>query len=130
MSKKIIHDMPEDLLIELAMGAKGDDVVQKLNEASKFIYDLGIKHGDAKIPAQLVYHTYKLWKGWDNKKQSKGLFFKDFRTYFTQHRTTDGICYLLNPKPFDLSKDTYFLYRSEVRYEKAQRSKKKKVPPG
>ncbi len=122
--KKIVHELSIDDLIALAQGASEEVIMDKLTEASKFIYDLGIKHGDTKIPAALVYHTYKHWKGWDQKRQSKPLFFKDFKTYFEPHRTTDGMVFLLNPKPFDLSDDTYWLIRAELRNEKTKKTKK------
>lgn len=124
MSKRIVHELSTEDLIALASGAKPEDIADKLTEASKFIYDLNIKHGDEKISAQLIYHTYKHWKGWDQKRQSKNLFFRDFKKYFTPHRTAQGICYLLNPKPFDLSDDAYWLMRNELRNEKTKKSKK------
>ncbi len=85
---------------------------------------MNIKNGDTKISAALIYHTYKQWKGWRNKRQAKSQFFKDFKTYFEPQRTTDGIVYLLNPKPFDLSEETYWLMRSEIRNEKTKKNKK------
>ena len=124
MSNKIVHELSTDDLIALAKGASQEVIMEKLTEASKFIYDLGIKHGDEKIPASLIYHTYKHWKGWNNKRQSKGLFFKDFKKYFEPHRTTHGMVYLLNPKPFDLSDEAYWLIRSELRNEKTKKNKK------
>lgn len=124
MSKKIIHELSVDDLIALASGAKAEDIVEKISEAGKFIYEMNIKHGDEKIPASLIYHTYKCWKGWDQKKQSKPFFFRDFRKYFPPYKTTDSMCYLLNPKPFDLSEETKWLYRKENREAKAKNTKK------
>lgn len=122
--KKLIHELDVDALVALAAGAKPEDIVDKLSEASKFIYEMNIKHGDTKIPASLVYHTYKCWKGWDQKKQSKPMFFRDFKKYFEPHRTTHELCYLLNPKPFDLSENTYWIIRKEINEAKAQKAKK------
>jgi len=123
-SKRIIHELSDADLVALAGGAKPTEIAEKLTQAASFIYDLNIKHGDDKIPAQLIYHTYKLWKGWDQKKQSKPMFFRDFSKYFNQHRTTNGITYLLNAKPFDLSEETYWIVRKEMREAKAKKGKK------
>lgn len=124
MSKKLVHELSVEDLVALAAGAKPEDIVEKISEAAKFIYDLNIKHGDTKVPAQVIYHTYKHWKGWDQKRQAKPLFFRDFGKYFPKHRTGDGMCYLLNPKPFDLSSEAYWLIRAELRNEKAKKNKK------
>jgi hypothetical protein len=123
-TKKIIHELDLDSLIALAQGAKPEDIVEKLTEASKFIYELNIKHGDTKISSELIYHTYKHWNGWNQKRQSKVLFFKDFKTYFEPYRTTHGVVYHLNPKPFDLSDETYWLIKKELRDAKTKRQKK------
>lgn len=124
MSKKILHELSVDDLVALAQGADEEVIMDKICDAAKFIYDMDIKHGETKIPAALIYHTYKVWNGWNQKRQSKPFFFRDFSKYFSPHRTTDGMCYLLNPKPFDLSDETFWLIRAEMRNEKAKKSKK------
>lgn len=123
--KKIIHEMSVEELIKLAGKAKpADKEVGEATEAAKFIYALNLRHGDARIPVQLIYYTYKQWKGWDNKPQPKPYFFRDFSKYFEQARTKDGMTYLLDPKPFDLSKETYFIVRKEIRDSRAKKTKK------
>lgn len=124
MSKRIIHELSVEDLVALAAGAKPEDIIEKISEAAKFIYEVNIKHGDDKISAPLIYHTYKGWKGWDQKRQSKPFFFRDFNKYFTPHRTNSGMVYLLNPKPFDLSEETYWLIRKEQREVKSKKNKK------
>lgn len=123
-TKKIIHDIPLEELLKIATESTEEIIVDKLSEAAKFIYEVGIKQGNTKVPAQVVYYTYKMWKGWQNKKQPKPLFFKDFSKYFESKRTKDGVHYLLDPKPFDLSQDTYWIIRSDIRRERAKRKKK------
>lgn len=123
--KTIIHDLPADLLLQIVTQSKSAVVADKLTEAVKFIYDLGIRHGDTKIRAQMVFYTYKLYRG-PNKKQAKALFFKDFKKYFEPLRDKDGIYYLLNPKAFDLSEETRWQMRSDTRREKAKKANKKK----
>lgn len=123
-NKKVVHELSVEDLIKLAQGSKEPVVMEELTEASKFIYALNIRHGDDRIPAQLIYYTYKQWKGWDKRPQPKPFFFRDFTKYFEQIRTKEGISYLLDPKPFDLSKETYWLMRKDQREQKAKKSKK------
>jgi hypothetical protein len=125
--RKIIHELSDADLIALASGADPEEVVEKISEAAKFIFDCKIKHGSEPIPAALIYHTYQCWKGWDQKKQSKPMFFRDFSKYFPPGRGLNGRVYLLNPKPFDLSEETRWLYRKEQREARAQRNKKAKT---
>lgn len=123
-SKKIVHELSVEDLIKLAGGNKPSNEVKDVTEAAKFIYALNLRHGDVRIPAQLIYYTYKQWKGWDKRPQPKPFFFRDFTTYFEQVRTKEGMSYLLDPKPFDLSKDTYWLMRKDQREQKAKKGKK------
>jgi hypothetical protein len=123
-SKKIVHELSIEDLMALAAGAKSEEIVEKVSEAAKFIYDLNIKHGDDQVSSDLIYYTYKHWKGWDQKRQSKPIFFKDFKKYFEPHRVTTGLVYLLDPKPFDLSSENYWRLRKEIREAKAKKSKK------
>lgn len=123
-NKKIIHEISSDELENIVSGSNEPVSTEKLTEAAKFIYDLRIRNGDEKIPAQLIYYTYKKWKGWQNKKQPKVQFFSDFGQYFESYRNTDGTHYLLDPKSFDLSDDMYWEMRADLRRE---RSKKKKT---
>lgn len=124
MSKKIIHDLSVEDLINLAQKSQEPVVMDELTEASKFIYELSIRHGDSKIPAQLIYYTYKQWKGWDKRPQPKPYFFRDFSKYFESVRSSDGINYLLDPKSFDLSKEAYWLTRKDAREQRAKNKKK------
>lgn len=120
-NKRIIDELTEEELLALANGASVDQVIEKISEAGKFIHAKGIRDGKVKIRAFIVYYLYREWRGFRNKKQSKLYFFRDFSKYFTSHRDKDGAFYLLNPKPFDLSKDNYWIVRSEIRNEKAKK---------
>lgn len=122
--KKIVSELSIDDLVKLATSSKEEIVMDGLSEASKFIYDVGIKHGTAKISAQLIYHTYKHWKGWGNKKENRPIFFRDFSKFFEPKRANDGTYYLLNEKPFDTSTETFWIIRKEIRDERARRKKK------
>lgn len=121
---KIIHDLSDEDLLKLAQGAKVEQVVEKISEAAKFIYALDIREGRDKISALLVFHTYKQWKGWDNKCQSKRYFFRDFNKYFKSQRTKDGMVYMLDPKSFDTSQENYWLIRADLRHEKNKKRRK------
>ncbi len=124
--KTIVHDLNIDDLVKIATSGKEAVIMEDLSESAKFIYHCGIRQGNHKIPAQVVYHAYKVWKGHRAKLQPKGYFFRDFSKYFERYRTKDGIHYMLDPRPFDLSEEAYWLIRSELRYEKARRQKKEK----
>lgn len=124
-NKKVVHELSIEDLIKLAQGSNEPVVMDELTEASKFIYALNIRNGDIKIPAQLIYYTYKQWKGWDKRPQPKPFFFRDFTKYFEQVRTKDGISYLLDPKPFDLSEETYWLMKKDQRERQAKQKTKK-----
>ncbi len=124
--KKIVHDLDIEALIKLATQSKVDTTLEALTDAAKFSYAMGIRHGDTPIPAQVVYHAYKQWKGIHNKKSPKLYFFRDFSKLFTRIRTKDGIFYMLEPQPFDLTESTYWLIRAELRHEKSRKKNKKK----
>lgn len=124
INKKIIHEIHDDDLFRIVSGSEEDVIFDKLSEAAKFIYDKNIKHGDDKIHAQLVYYTYKKWRGWENKKQPKPQFFSDFDKYFTPSRDKEGKYYLLDSKSFDLSSEMYWEMRADIRHEKARKKKK------
>jgi hypothetical protein len=122
-TNKLIQELSVEELLALAKGAKPEDIIEKISEAAKFIYALNIQDGREKISALLVYHTYKQWKGWDNKRQSKRYFFRDFNEYFKPQRTRDGLVYFLDPKSFDTSKENYWLMRADMRHDKKRRKK-------
>lgn len=124
--KKEVYDLSVEELIKLAGGNKpAEHEVKEATEAAKFIYALNVRHGDERISAQLIYYTYKQWKGWERKPQPKPFFFRDFSKYFEQVRTKDGISYLLDPRSFDLSEEAYWLMRKDNREQRAKQKAKK-----
>lgn len=123
-SKVIIYELSSEDLAKIATGSDEEVIYDKITEAAKFIYALGIKHGKERISAQLLYYHYREWKGWGNKKQSKGPFFRDFNKYFESTRGRDGKLYFLDPKPFDLSKETWWEMRAQLRNEKTRKKQK------
>lgn len=124
---KIVHELSDDELLEIAKGAKPEAVIEKISEAAKFVYALGIRDGRTNISAMLVWYTYKEYKGFDNKRQSKRYFFRDFNKYFKPHRKEDGMHYMLDERSFDTSTETYWLIRADNRNEKSQRRKRTKT---
>lgn len=126
-TKRIIDALSVDDLVSIATSSKEEIVMDKLTPVAKFIYELGIKHGNTKVPAYMIYYAYREWNGWDKPRQSKPEFFKDFRKYFEAKRTNDGIVYLLNPKPFDLSETNFWKVRAAMRHEKSRQNKKNKT---
>lgn len=121
MSKRIVHELTDDDLLRLVQGVSKDIVLETVSEAAKFIYASKIKHGDQKITAQLVYYTYKEYKGWGNKRQSRASFFRDFNKYFEPKRDKNGMYYLLDEKSFDLSQQTYWIMQAEKRAQKKKK---------
>lgn len=124
--KPIVHELSTEDLLKIVTSSDEEVVMEKTSEAAKFIYALSIRAGRTKISAQLIYFTYKNYKGWRNKKQSKPVFFKDFNKYFKPERDKDGMFYYLEDKPFDLSKDTWWLMRKEIRDKKKSKKLNKK----
>lgn len=112
--------MSEEDLVKLATDTDEEILADKLTEAAKFIYEIGIKHGDTPVTAEIIYHTYKHWKYYNNK-QPKAYFFRDFSKYFERRRNKHGIFYLLDPKPFDLSDENYWIIRAEIRRERRRK---------
>lgn len=130
-SKKIIHELDVEDLVKLAESAEEPVIQEKLSDAGKFIFDLKIKHGDKKISAELIFHTYKEWKGLEKRNwQARTHFFRDFKKYFTPVRGRNGVAYLLDPAPFDLSREHYFFVRSEQRREQRIKNKTKAQKSG
>jgi hypothetical protein len=119
---KLLDKLSDEELLEIAKGANVEAVVGKKSEASKFIYSLNIRDGKEAISAMLVFHTYKMWKGFDNKRQAKRYFFRDFNTYFKPYRNKDGMYYLLDPRSFDTSKEEYWRMRADERQQKAKKT--------
>lgn len=122
--KKAIYDLSEEELLAIAQG-QPFELESKATEASKFIYQLGIKHGDKKISALIIFDEYKKWKGWDQKRQSRYRFFRDFSKYFQSVRAKDGMYYLLNPEPFDLTQEHFFQIKAELRRERSAEKRQK-----
>lgn len=77
------------------------------NSVNRFISDLNIKTGLERIPTFVIFYTYK--KIWYNKvkdkKVNKIVFFRAFNKMFTQFRTNKQRYYLLDPSPFDLTRE-------------------------
>lgn len=120
---RLVHELDDALLVELAQGADRDEIIKKISIAAQFIFDCKIRHGRDKVSAMLVYYTYKHHKGQHYKPQSRKLFFKDFNKYFKPHRDKDGLYYELDPKSFDMSEETYWKMRSEWRKQKQRANK-------
>lgn len=121
--KRIIQELPVEELLKLALASDEDVVMEKLTDSAKFIYELGIKPGDEKISAQIIYHTYKQWKRGD--LQPRTYFFRDFAKYFPRELDIHGSHYRLDPKPFDLSKDEWWRMRADLRRERAKQRRKR-----
>jgi hypothetical protein len=122
--KRIIHELPVEELLKLALSSDEDVVMEKLTDAAKFIYEFGIKPGDERVSAQMVYHHYKQWKG-NGDLVPRTYFFRDFCKYFDKYQDEHGMHYLLDPKPFDLSKEEWWRMRADLRRERDLQRRKR-----
>lgn len=100
----------------LRIASSSPEEVEPLNEAEKFVFSLGIKPGNTRITTSHVYYTYKQWT--KDPPLSKRTFLQQFRKLFKQKRTKSIRFYKLSPEPFDMSDETYYLVRAEVRQER------------
>lgn len=123
--------MSELSLEELLARVEEAERQQKRNVANKdsnsidrFIKDLDLKTGLEKIPTHVIYYTYikKWYNKVKDKKANKIVFFRAFNKRFTQYRTNKQRYYLLDPTPFDLSREG--LLESE-NFDRRQASGKK-----
>lgn len=121
--KRIIQELSVEDLVKLATSSDEDVVMEKLTDSAKFIYELGIRPGDDKVSAQMIFHHYKQWKG--SEYQSRNRFFRDFSKYFQRVIDEHGSYYLVDPKPFDLSQEQWWIMRAELRHERALQRRKR-----
>jgi hypothetical protein len=121
--KRIIQDLPVEELMKLALSSDEVVVMEGLTDSAKFIYELGLRPGDDKVSAQMIYHHYKQWKG--EHYQPRAYFFRDFSKYFEKKIDENGVHYLIEPKGLDLSEDEWWRMRADLRRERALRKRKK-----
>lgn len=95
----------EELLAVASQELKDKSEKVVLSEAHEFALALGIRAGENKILASLVYEKYQTWKS--KKALSKSKFFIQFAKLFPKGRTRDYTYYLLNPEPFNLDNNMY-----------------------
>jgi len=91
-------------------------------EIDSFISELNITSGKKRISTSLIYYHYFIWK--KIRLISRRKFIKYFSTKFEKVNTNDGIAFLLNPKPFDLTPQNYFRARAYFRKEKDEKKVK------
>lgn len=111
--KLIVHQLTDADLLDLAKSTGKIKIEDKLTEVAKFIYAFKIKHGEAKIDAQLVWFTFIQWK--PRSEVPKNKFFQDFNKYFKSMKGKYGNYYLLNTASFDTSEENYWKMRKKLR---------------
>lgn len=105
------HQYSDEELIQLASQIKEEtnanqsDPEQKHNFVHKFINELGIKPGDGRIPASIVYLAYRDWCPY--KPKSQIWFTRIFGRLFKKSRDDAYTYYHLDPGPFDLSEANF-----------------------
>lgn len=104
-------------------------VTHKLTEVERFIRANNIQSGNTEIQAMRIYILYWKWK--DKRYLSVSQFFKEFKNYFKSKSNEYGKVYMLNPTPFDMSKEGWWEYRKQLRkyrYVNEQKKRKEKNP--
>lgn len=95
-----------------------------LPHVQQFINSEGIKTGDYKVPATLVYDRYLTWtKLHDLKPKVKQMFFREFKVYFNRKISNGYSYYFLSTDGFNLSAE----YLELLKQKRAPRGKKKKT---
>lgn len=122
---KNLENLDLDSLLELAADKPKKKRVRKvtqIKDVDEFIAANKIVSGRTKVPTDLIYFHYFLWK--KTRLVNRTEFFRYFKTKFKQSRNTYGLCYLLNHHAFDLTPQGYFRARA---YFRKQRDDKKKA---
>lgn len=115
------RDLSDEALIALALGAKEDEAVPltKADEVRQlvelFIVDNNIKAGTAKIKR---YQVLDLFRRWSTSKIKDRVITRTFNRYFP---VVFNLHYLLDPTPFNTSKDLLFAHRAKRRNIKLRR---------
>lgn len=114
-----------DTLLDIASAPKLKKVKPKKTypEIDTFISEFKIEAGKKKIPTYVIYYKYYLWKKQARIPRLK--FLQYFKTKFQKIKTDDGMGFLLNPKPFDLTPQGYFKARAILRNERDEKAKTK-----
>lgn len=114
-----------DTLLNIASTPKLKKVKPKKTypEIDTFISEFKIEAGKAKIPTYIIYYKYYLWKQMARVPRLK--FITYLKTKFQKIKTVDGMGFLLNPKPFDLTPQGYFKARAILRNERDEKAKTK-----
>jgi len=117
----------EELLQIAAQEPKEKIENTKMSHAQKFALSKGIKAGETRIQASLVYEMYKTWAGKEAEQRNK--FFNHFALLFPKGRATTFYYYLLNPEPFNLDDNNYRIQQlkdATKKYKNDQKQSKKK----
>lgn len=125
--KRSLDKLDLDALLNIASTPKVKKVKPKKTypEIDSFISEFKIESGKKKIPTYVIYYKYHLWKQTQRLPRLK--FLQYFKTKFQKIKTDDGMGFLLNPKPFDLTPQGYFKARAILRRERDERKKTTKT---
>lgn len=116
-------------LMEIAKHPLKKDPASELAPVKRFIVSAGLKDGDNRIPAAVIWDRYLTWATENNIKiVSLIAFFKEFAKYYNRITTKYGRVYLLSHDGFDLSDEN--LQRVNLTHvaKRISNGKKKKNP--
>lgn len=125
MSNKRALDLDDAALLEIAESSDEDVEMGQINDAKRFVYANGIKHGSDKIQATIVWKMYKTWK-YEGRRQNRIHFFRDFSEMFNKVFINKATYYLLDATAFGDVEKAYWEARADLREEKRVRAKRKK----
>lgn len=120
LMSKTPDQLTPDELLQILENSKDEVVIMgQLTQAAQFAYELEIEQGDSKIPASLIYYTYKLWRN-TRKRQPKSPFFREFNELFEAKRDSTQRYYLLNPKSFNLTDEMLAEVKADAKRQEAK----------
>lgn len=108
-------------LLELASSGPADEPYIELNEAERFALSCGVTSGETRV---LFLQVYLAYYNWSDKPLQMLPFAHQFRKLFHQIKRDHSRYYLLNPEPFDLTADTYFKVRKQLRETRQDRQRR------
>jgi hypothetical protein len=126
-----MNELPDkdelDKLIELAKQppAKGEETDPNMGSVQQWLIACNIKHGEHVITPTEMFMYYKRWA---KRPLTFWMFTRQLKKLMPQHRgrgnNGSNSFYLVDPSAFDLSLDTVWEMRAQVRAERKKRRDK------
>lgn len=118
-------------LLELALSEETHDGYERLTDIETFILETKIRPSEkVRVEGPLIYWAYCKWcKTKRIVPLKRHPFFAEFKKRFTVVLNDHGgPKYLVEPEPFEISKDEWWVMRKAMRNEKEKAAKRSKKP--